>query len=110
MEAAVTRYRAAAYVVGVLLLMLAVGMVFKYGFGKGDTFTANVAQIHGIFYVLYFVACFDLWRRTGWTLPRMALMALAGVVPGLTFFVERKIVAAAQAAVKAQPGPVRGGV
>jgi integral membrane protein len=100
-EAAVTRYRAAAYVVGVLLLMLAVGMVLKYGFDRAETFTANVAQIHGIFYVGYFVTCYDLWRRTGWPLPRMALMALAGVLPGLTFFVERKIVAAAKAAVKA---------
>lgn len=81
--------------------MLAVGMVLKYGFDKAETFTANVAQIHGIFYVGYFATCFDLWRRTGWPLPRMALMALAGVLPGLTFFVERKIVAAAQAAVKA---------
>jgi integral membrane protein len=91
-EAAMNRYRVMANVVGVALVLLVVGMILKYTPIDSPTMAGIVAPVHGGLYMVYLVTAFDLWRRTGWPLGRMVAMVLAGIVPFMTFVVERKIV------------------
>lgn len=104
MEGAVTRYRILALIVGTLLVLLTIGMVLKYGPTDMPGMVGIVSPIHGLFYMVYVALAFDLWRRTGWPLGRMVLIVLGGVVPLMTFFVERKIVREARALAAAGPG------
>ncbi|MFC0039998.1 DUF3817 domain-containing protein [Actinomadura rayongensis] len=97
MEAAVTRYRALAFTVGVMLLLLVfVAMPIRY-IGGNATPSGIISPIHGILYIVYLVMAYDLWRRFSWPLPRMALMVTAGLIPFLAFYIEHKIVGAARA-------------
>jgi integral membrane protein len=91
-EAAVTRYRVLANVVGVALVLLVVGMILKYTPIDSPTMAGIVAPVHGALYMIYLVMAFDLWRRTGWPVGKMVGMVLAGVVPFMTFVIERKVV------------------
>ncbi|MDL4774713.1 MULTISPECIES: DUF3817 domain-containing protein [Thermomonosporaceae] len=92
-----TRYRVLALVVGTLLVLLVVGMVLKYGPTDEPALAGIVAPVHGLLYMVYLVISYDLWRRTGWTLGRMVLIVFGGVIPFMTFFVERKVVREARA-------------
>lgn len=107
MEAAVTRYRVLALVVGTLLLLLVVGMVLKYGPTGEASVAGIVAPVHGLLYMVYLAASYDLWRRTGWPLSRMVLIVFGGVIPLMTFFVERRVVADARV-LAARGGPAEG--
>jgi integral membrane protein len=100
-EAAVTRYRVLANVVGVFLVLLVVGMILKYTPIDSPTMAGIVAPIHGALYMVYLVMAFDLWRRTGWPLGKMVAMVLAGIVPFMTFVIERKVVRDAKVLVDA---------
>ncbi|MCW2902725.1 MAG: hypothetical protein JWO67_4990 [Streptosporangiaceae bacterium] len=105
MEAAVVRYRAMAYVVGTLLAVLVfVAMPIKY-IGGQPTLSSIVSPIHGLFYMIYLVLAFDLYRRGNWPVGRMVVMVAAGLVPLLAFFIERKISheVKAELAAEAQP-------
>lgn len=96
MEAAINRYRVLAIVVGVMLLMVCfVGMPIRYIGGNG-TPSAIISPIHGALYIVYLGVSFDLQRKLGWPLQKFLVMASAGLVPFLAFFVERKIVREAQ--------------
>jgi integral membrane protein len=89
---AVTRYRVMSYAAGsMLILLFFVAVPLKYLAGQPQV--SNVlGVVHGMLtFPLYLAAGFDLYRRTGWPLGRMVLMVAAGVVPFLTFTVERKI-------------------
>lgn len=90
MTGALLRYRIAAYVVGVLLLLLVVAMYLKYA--QDDDGFMWVAMIHGYFYMVYLGLAFDLFRRAKWPTPTLVSMIVAGLVPGMVFAVERKIV------------------
>lgn len=91
MGAALTRYRAMAYVVGVVLIVLVViGMPMKYAFDN-PTIVETVGPVHGFLYMLYLVAVFDLGRRANWPLGRMALIMLAGTIPFVSFYAERVV-------------------
>ncbi|TMQ95170.1 DUF3817 domain-containing protein [Actinomadura soli] len=97
MEGAVTRYRILALVVGTLLVLLTIGMVLKYGPTDMPAMAGIVAPVHGFLYMVYLLAAYDLWRRNGWPLSRMVLIVLGGIVPLMTFFVERRVVHDARA-------------
>ncbi|GAA0575057.1 DUF3817 domain-containing protein [Kribbella sandramycini] len=89
-RSALTRYRVIAYIVGVmLLLLLFVAMPLKY-LGDNSAAMNIIGPAHGWLYVVYLLATFDLFRRVQWTLPRLALMAVAGTIPFLSFYAERK--------------------
>ncbi|MCA2216815.1 DUF3817 domain-containing protein [Jidongwangia harbinensis] len=91
MQGALTRYRIIAWIVGVVLIALVVvGMPLKY-LGDNDTVVAAVGPFHGFLFMVYLVLTFDLGRRAGWSLGRMALVMLAGTVPFLSFWAERKV-------------------
>jgi integral membrane protein len=89
--AALTRYRIIAWIVGVILLVLVlVAMPLKY-LGDNDTVVAAVGPVHGFLFMVYVALTFDLGRRAGWPLSRMLLVMLAGTIPFLSFWAERKV-------------------
>jgi integral membrane protein len=87
---ALTRYRVIAYVVGVMLLVLLfVAMPLKY-LGDNPGAMNVIGPLHGFLYVVYLLGTFDLFRRVRWSFPRLVLMAVAGTIPFLSFYAERK--------------------
>jgi integral membrane protein len=103
------RYRVMAWVTGAMLLLLCVEMVLKYvlqlpGFTvEGDPRSEAariIAMVHGWVYVVYLVTVFDLWSTLRWKLGRLVTMALAGVVPVMSFVLERRVHADATARVE----------
>jgi integral membrane protein len=90
-QGALTRYRIIAWIVGVVLIALVVvGMPLKY-LGDNDAVVAGIGPGHGFLFMIYLVATFDLGRRAGWPLSRMLLVMLAGTIPFLSFWAERKV-------------------
>ena len=91
MQGALIRYRIIAWTVGVVLLVLVlVAMPIKY-IGGNDALVAIVGPIHGFLFIVYVVLTFDLGRRAKWPLGRMVLVMLAGTIPFLSFWAERKV-------------------
>ena len=88
-----TVFKVMAFVVGVGLLVLVVEMVLSYGVGlKGDANPLHWwPQPHGFIYMGYLAATAALGFKVGWSLPRMVLVMLAGCVPFLSFWVERRV-------------------
>ena len=88
-----TFFKVMAFVVGVGLLVLVVEMVLSYGFGmKGtDNPLSWWPQPHGFIYMVYLVATALLGFKVGWSLTKMVLVMLAGCVPFLSFWVERRV-------------------
>src|SRR5829696_6894741 len=104
-------YRVLAWATGVMLLILVLEMILKYGFGlEADLGGANgllalvpagghtgvnlslAAQItHGYFYLAYLVVDFVLVTFLRWPITRFLLIAAGGVVPLLSFFTERRL-------------------
>ena len=82
-----------AFVVGIGLLVLVAEMVMSYGFGmKGkDNPLWWWPQPHGFIYMVYLVATANLGFKVGWSLARMVGVMLAGCVPFLSFWVERRV-------------------
>lgn len=108
------RYRVLAWITGTMLLVLCVEMLLKYvlqlpGFNvEGDPRNEAariIAMVHGWVYVVYLVTVFDLWSTLRWRLGRLVTMAAAGVVPVMSFVLERRVHAEAQARVDAAVGP-----
>ncbi|MFG2951734.1 DUF3817 domain-containing protein [Streptomyces adustus] len=92
-KSVLTRYRVLAYVTGVLLVLLCLAMVAKYGLdvdGAADV-TRVVAIAHGWLYVVYLVFAFDLGSKAKWPVGKQLWVLLAGTIPTAAFFVERKI-------------------
>ena len=91
MRGALLRFRVLAYVVGVLLVLLVcVGVPLRYLAGIPQV-SRTVSPVHGLVFVVYLVALADLARQAGWGLKRVLLLALCGVVPFLSFVVERRV-------------------
>lgn len=89
MQGALLRYRAIAYIVGVVLIVLVViGMPLKYVWDEPSV-VETVGPAHGFLYMVYLVAVFDLARRTRWGMRRMLLVMLAGTIPFVSFYAER---------------------
>ena len=87
---ALIRYRVIAWVVGVMLLLLVfVAMPLKY-FADNPSAMDVIGPLHGFLYMVYLVGTFDLFRRVRWSFPRLVVMALAGTIPFLSFYAERK--------------------
>lgn len=92
---ALTFFKVMAFIVGVGLLVLVLEMVLRYGF---DNHALDWwPQPHGFIYMLYLVATANLGFKIGWSLGRMVLVMLAGVVPFLSFWAERKVAAETEA-------------
>ncbi|MFC7310119.1 DUF3817 domain-containing protein [Streptomyces monticola] len=88
-----TRYRVMAYVTGVLLVLLTLGVIAKYLLsmdGAAD-FTRIVGIAHGWLYVLYLVFAFDLGSKAKMPVGKQLWVLIAGTIPTAAFFVERKL-------------------
>jgi integral membrane protein len=104
-------YRVTSIITGTFLLLLVLMMVLRYGFLvdielngpegflaltpkemiSGINLSTIILIVHGWFYVVYLFSDFRLWSLMRWTFPRFILIALGGVVPFLSFIVERRI-------------------
>lgn len=80
-----------AYIVGVVLLILTVGMVLKYGFDEPIVVEA-VGPMHGFLYVLYLITVIDLALKAKFSIVKTLLVMLAGTVPFLSFVAEHIVV------------------
>jgi integral membrane protein len=88
---ALIRYRIIAWTVGLVLLVLVlVAMPVKY-IGDNDALVAVVGPIHGFLFMVYVALTFDLGRRVHWPLGRMVLVMLAGTIPFMSLWTERKV-------------------
>ncbi|MGP3535689.1 DUF3817 domain-containing protein [Microbacterium sp. RD1] len=56
--------------------------------GDGFNISLFILVAHGWFYVVYLVSCFRVWSLMRWPFRRFLLLALGGVVPFLSFFLE----------------------
>jgi integral membrane protein len=102
-------YRVTSIITGSFLLLLVLMMVFRYiflvdielggPFGflaltpkeqiTGINLSTVILILHGWFYVLYLFSDFRLWSLMRWSFTRFIVIALGGVVPFLSFIVER---------------------
>jgi integral membrane protein len=102
-KSVLTRYRVMAYVTGVLLVLLCLGMIAKYAFSVdgADSVTKVIAIAHGWLYVVYLICAFDLGSKAKWPVGKQLWVLIAGTIPTAAFFVERKISAELEAKVAA---------
>ncbi|MBW4720004.1 DUF3817 domain-containing protein [Saccharothrix obliqua] len=91
MSGALGRFRFMAYVVGVGLLGLVVAMFVKY-IGDNSAMMAVVGPVHGFLYAIYLVFTVDLALKARWSLKGTVLVLLAGTIPFVSFYAERKVV------------------
>jgi integral membrane protein len=92
-------YRVLAIVVGVLLAFCSlVALPLKYLLTEGSTLQqfgedASIMWLfHGWIFMVYVVVAFLLARKAGWTVGFTILALVAGLVPLLIFWVERRVV------------------
>ncbi|MEE2568162.1 DUF3817 domain-containing protein [Pseudarthrobacter sp. J64] len=131
-RSALTFYKVLAYLTGAMLLLLCAELIARYGFGSylfaGGTdaltgqpfgfgfaaaepagvlggFNVSVAVliVHGWMYVVYLMATFRLWSLMRWSFGKMIVLALGGVVPFLSFIVEKKFHREVEAELAANP-------
>ncbi|GAA1270619.1 DUF3817 domain-containing protein [Saccharothrix xinjiangensis] len=91
MNGALTRFRFMAYVVGVGLLLLVAAMFAKY-VGDSETMMRIVGPVHGFLYAIYLVLTVDLALKARWSIKATALVLLAGTIPFVSFYAERRVV------------------
>ena len=89
--AALTRYRAMAYTVGVLLLVLVLVAVPLRYIWDVPAVVAVVGPLHGVLYMIYLAASFDMALRARWSAKATVLVLLAGTIPVLSFVAERTV-------------------
>lgn len=105
MRAALTRFRIIAWIVGVFLILLTIGILLRYtdlfAF-RTDVVSRTVSPIHGFGYMLYLAAGIDLASRRHWRPLTTLGVLLSGTVPFLSFLAERRVSADVQAALEVQ--------
>jgi len=104
-------YKVSSIITGSFLLVLVLMMVFRYGLGgdielngpagfvtltpkelvQGINVSTIILIVHGWLYVFYVAADFVLWRLTRFSFLRFLYIALGGVIPLLSFFLERQV-------------------
>lgn len=104
-------YKVSSIFTGTFLLLLVLMMVFRYGFSvdielngssgifgltpqdaiTGVNLSTVLLMVHGWLYVLYLGCDFVLWRLMRWSFLRFLFVALGGVIPLLSFFLERSV-------------------
>ena len=91
-------YRVLAFIVGVLLAFCAlVAAPLKYLAAEGSDLqqfgeSASIMWLfHGWIFMVYVVVAFLLARKARWTVAFTILVLVAGLIPLLIFWVERKV-------------------
>ncbi len=101
MNAALTRYRVMATIVGVLLVVLIlIGVPLKYLAADGSSpqqlgewITTYLGVAHGWLYMLFLVTAFWLSRLAKWDLTFTIVTLACGTVPILSFWGEHRATA-----------------
>ena len=70
---------------------------------SGVNVSTWILIVHGWFYVVYLLSCLRVWSLMRWPFAQLVVMALGGVVPFLSFIVERKIHRSTEAELAANP-------
>jgi integral membrane protein len=125
-------YKVMAYLTGTMLLLLCAELVVRYAFGQylfaggtnavtgqpfglgfaaaeplgvtgGVNLSVTVLIVHGWMYVVYLMSNFRLWSLMRWPFAKLILLALGGVIPFLSFIVEKKFHADVEAELAANP-------
>lgn len=81
-------FSVAAWITGVMLLLLCARMIMEYGFDMDVSLLSWVAILHGWMYALFLLATLNLGMKARWSTSQWIVTAIAGVVPFLSFFVE----------------------
>ncbi len=85
------RYRFMAYLVGTCLIILVfIGVPLRYGFNF-PYIAEDFGAVHGVLYVVYLIICLELLFHYRLKWYQLILMAAAGLVPFLSFVMERKM-------------------
>jgi len=104
-------YKVSSIITGTFLLLLVLMMVLRYGLGvdielggpfgfltltpkeliTGVNLSTAILIAHGWLYVLYLGSDFVLWRQIRWSFGKFLFIALGGVIPLLSFFLERRV-------------------
>lgn len=111
-------YKVSSIITGTFLLLLVLMMVLRYGLGvdielnpaygllltpkeliTGVNLSTAILIAHGWLYVLYLGTDFVLWRQIRWSFGKFLFIALGGVIPLLSFFLERRVPREALAAI-----------
>jgi integral membrane protein len=87
------------------------GQPFGFGFADaepqgvlgGVNLSVAILIVHGWMYVVYLVSNFRLWSLMRWPFLKLVLLALGGVIPFLSFIVEKKVHAEVEAELAANP-------
>ncbi len=114
----VSVYKVSSIITGTFLLLLVLMMVLRYGFGvdieyntaygllltpkeliTGVNLSTAILIAHGWLYVLYLGTDFVLWRQIRWSFGKFLFIALGGIIPLLSFFLERRVPRDALAAI-----------
>ena len=90
-SAALLRYRVIAVVVGAVLTVLAfVAVPLKYAADQPQLSDFGW-PVHGALLIFYCAAALDLSIRCKWDWRRTILVMLAGTIPIMTFYAERRV-------------------
>jgi integral membrane protein len=85
------RYRVMAYIVGTLLVILVfVGVPLEHFAGR-PAVAAVVGVAHGVLYIVYLATVLQLAIARRWRPDKILLVFAAGLVPFLTFYMERRV-------------------
>jgi integral membrane protein len=128
LKSALSFYRACSITTGIFLLLVVYEMVLKYAFNlliwsggdvgliglvpapaddtglpmEGVDISKLLLQIHGILYVVYLFADFQVWRLAKLKLQDFLVIASGGVIPLTSFFIERNYFKKLSANLKAE--------
>ena len=111
LRSALGLYKVTSIITGSFLLLLCLMMLFRYGFGvdielggpygflaltpkdliTGVNLSTVILIVHGWLYVLYLYSDFRLWSIARWPFTRFLFVALGGVIPFSSFFIEKRI-------------------
>lgn len=112
-------YKVSSIITGSFLLLLCLMMILRYGFGVdieflgpygflaltpkdlivGINLSTVILIVHGWLYVLYLACDFLLWRYIRWSFAKFLFIALGGIIPLLSFFLERRVPRDVEAAI-----------
>lgn len=99
-----TFFKVMAVIVGIGLLVLVAEIVLHYAFSNDAL--SWWPQPHGFIFIGYVIAVALLGFKVQWPLTKMVLVMLAGCVPFLSFWVERRVSREVEARLTAS-GPAR---
>jgi integral membrane protein len=85
-------YRIMALVVGTVLVVLSLFLISVRVIGNPEpAFYGAAWMAHGYLFPVYVVATFMLSTKLKWSFTKTILIMLAGTVPFMSFFTERRV-------------------